>query len=119
MSIMTKINSLSAQEIMDMQDNGMVLFVRWSRGPKYDIKPSRDYANGGVHGGLSAVLIGHWEGAYMTRRLNEYMFLRMKDEKLKPYIYTGEVIGRDSDGYESIDVATANCVGVWDEVKLP
>jgi hypothetical protein len=108
-------NQLSATEIMSLQDTGKTLFVRWSRGPEYDTKPSRDYANGGKHAGLSCVQLGMWDESYMIRRLDEYRFLQMKDAKIAPYVYIGEVIGLDSDGYESIDCSTAKCIGIWNE----
>jgi len=106
---------LSAQQIMAMQDSGANLFVRWSRGPHFDRNPSRDYVNGGAHAGLSAVQLGQWDEPYMIRRLNEYRFLQMKDARIAPYIYTGEVIGHDSDGYELISVSSAKCLGRWSE----
>jgi hypothetical protein len=106
---------LSAKEIMDKQDAGITLFIRWSRGPEYDKQASRDYINGGAHAGLSAVQLGMWDEPYMIRRLNEYRFLQMKDAEIKPYIYTGDVVGLDSDGYESVNVESAVCVGIWNE----
>lgn len=106
---------LSHKQIEAMFDAGLEIYVRWSRGPKFDKTPSRDYANGGSHSGLSAVKIGNWADEYMVRRLAEYRFLRMKDSRIRPYIYTGECIGLDSDGYESLAVESAKCIGVWDE----
>jgi len=109
------IQKLSASQIMEMQDAGATLYVRWSRGPEHDTEPSRDYANGGAHGGLSAVLLGQWDESCMIRRLGEYRFLRLKDELIAPYIYTGKMVGADSDGYDLLDVDSVSCVGRWSE----
>ena len=115
MSTTATIKTLSVYDIIAMQDAGETLFVRWSRGPQYDTKPSRDYANGGQHAGVSAVELGYWDEAYMSRRLKEYRFLRIKDSELMGYIYKGAVVGTDSDGYQSLAVESLECVGVWDE----
>jgi hypothetical protein len=108
-------NKLTTDQIMALQDSGIRnLYVRWSRGPKYDTKPSRDYSNGGAHAGLSAVWIDYWERDYMVRRLKEYQFLRLKDLLIDAYIYQAEEIGKDSDGYSSIPVGS-KCLGKWIE----
>lgn len=107
---------LTVKKIMEMQDAGQTLYVRWSRGQKWDKKPSRDYLTGSVHAGLSAVKLGYWDEKYMARRLNEYGFLRMKDSKIKPYIVIGKEVGIDSDGYESIEVS--EWIGEWDQKGL-
>ena len=82
-------------------------FIRWSRGVKLDKKKggSRDFLAGTDHGGFSAVPINpEWtsDPEWMARRVGEYGFLRMKDEKISPYIYSGKKIGADSDGYDLI-----------------
>lgn len=106
---------ITTDQIMAMQDAGIRnLYVRWSRGPEYDTKPSRDYANGGSHAGLSAVWIDYWERAIMVRRIKEYEFLRMKDPMISAYIYQADEIGKDSDGYSSIPVGS-KCIGKWVE----
>jgi hypothetical protein len=110
-----RIKRLSAQDIMDRQDTGETLYVRWSRGPRYDNQPSRDYVSGGVHIGMSSVRLGNWDHEYMIRRLGEYRFLQLKDARIAPYIYLGTEVGMDSDGYELIDVPTAECIGRWSE----
>lgn len=113
---MKTLNHKEIEKIWDeYEEKGLSIFVRWSRGPKYDTKPSRDYLNGGIHSGLSSVKIGAWENEYMIRRLKEYRFLQMKDSKIRSFIYTGEEIGIDSDGYELIDPKTIKCLGMWNE----
>ncbi|HVJ68863.1 MAG TPA: DUF6098 family protein [Caulifigura sp.] len=101
------------------------VFVRWSRGPAMDRKQgqSRDYQSGGSHSGLSAVQIDEdWFGYtrehqpnewYLRRRLREYGFLRMKDSKIRCWIMVGQIVGKDSDGYESIEI-TGECYRVAD-----
>lgn len=86
------------------------VFVRWSRGPAMDRRRgvSRDYLNGGVHAGLSAVRVERdWleRPQYLARRLREYGFLRIKDGQIRPWLMVGELVGRDSDGYDSIRIA--------------
>jgi len=104
------------EKIWDETDvNGESIFVRWSRGPRFDTKPSKDYQSGAIHSGLSSVKIGPWADEYLERRLKEYRFLQMKDPKIKAYIYKAQEIGLDSDGYELIDVATIECLGVWNQ----
>ena len=113
---MKKMTTDQIEKIWDeVNENGDSIFVRWSRGPKFDTKPSRDYQSGAVHSGLSSVKIGAWEGEYLERRLREYRFLQMKDEKIRAYIYKAEEIGLDSDGYELIDVKSIECLGVWNQ----
>jgi len=113
---MRKLTTAQIEKIWDETDAlGESIFVRWSRGPKFDTKPSRDYLSGAVHAGLSSVKIGAWADEYMERRLKEYRFLQMKDSKIKAYIYKAEEIGFDSDGYELIDVESIECLGIWNE----
>lgn len=107
--------NLTAKQIEKIWDSGQEIYVRWSRGPRYDKKQkqSRDYQNGRCHAGLSAVKIGAWADEYMITRLQEYRFLRLKDARINPYIYTGNEIGKDSDGYSSIEII--ECLGKWNE----
>lgn len=108
-------NKLTTDQIMALQDSGTRnIYIRWSRGPKYDNKPSRDQLTGNTHAGLSAVWIDYWERDYMVRRLKEYQFLRIKDLLIDAYIYQAEEIGKDSDGYSSIPVGS-KCLGKWIE----
>lgn len=109
---------ISAREIEKIYDEGVPLYVRWSRGPRYDKKPSRDYVSGSAHSGISAVKIGYWADEYLIRRLDEYSFLRIKDKKINAYIYTGEECGQDSDGYELLTPSSVVCIGRWDEKKI-
>lgn len=83
------------------------LYVRWSRGPALDRKQatSRDYVYGGEHAGLSAVPVNiDWacDEVWMSRRVTEYLFLRLKDSRINCWIYSGKTIGKDSDNYDSI-----------------
>jgi len=96
--------------ITESQDT---LFVRFSRGPAKDMKQknSRDYLNGGIHEGLSSVQIEKdWvlEDNWLARRITEYNFLKMKDNLIGCWIYTGKRIGEDSDGYDLI--TNINCI---------
>lgn len=82
-------------------------FIRWSRGQRLDKSRggSRDYSSGSEHGAFSAVPINpDWanDQEWMARRVGEYGFLRMKDPKISPYIYSGKKVGTDSDGYDLI-----------------
>jgi hypothetical protein len=106
---------ITTDQIMALQDAGTRnLFIRWSRGPEFDKSPSRDYANGGAHAGLSAVWIDYWERDIMVRRLKEYEFSRIKDSLIRAYIYQADEIGKDSDGYSSIPCGS-RCLGQWAE----
>lgn len=83
------------------------MFIRWSRGFAMDSKQgvSRDHQSGSVHSGLSAVEVNSdWatDDVWMAKRVTEYFYLKMKDSKIGCHIYTGEIVGTDSDGYESI-----------------
>lgn len=103
-----KINSFSSiEDIFDaIQNNGGELFVRWSSGSKYDLRKdsvSKDHVSGKTHSGLSASRIdSSMSLATLARRIGEYGFLRMGDSKRRPYIYSAEIAGTDSDGYQSI-----------------
>lgn len=104
----TKINSFSSiEDVFDaIQNNGGELFVRWSSGSKYDLRKdsvSKDHVSGKTHSGLSASRIdSSMSLATLARRIGEYGFLRMGDSKRRPYIYSAEIAGTDSDGYQSI-----------------
>ncbi len=86
-------------------DSGGVVFVRWSAGPAFDMRPgarSRDYLAGGEHSGLSAVPIrSDMSKAQVAKFLKEYGFLRMRGD-VQAHLYAGEQVGTDSDGYPSI-----------------
>lgn len=94
-------------ELKEIIGNNKDYFIRWSRGPKYDLKMknSKDYLTGEIHAGLSAVQIDpEWSTGYMARRSKEYGFLRSKDPKINAWVYKGEIIGTDSDGYPTIKI---------------
>lgn len=82
------------------------VFIRWSAGSKYDLAPnafSRDYVSGAQHQGLSAIELSKgMTRADMAKYLNEYRFSKIKDPNIKPFLYEGKVLGKDSDGYVSI-----------------
>jgi len=104
---MKNLNTIGALKKF-INENNESLFVRWSRGPAMDKKQgnSRDYLNGAVHNGLSSVEIKkEWttDDEWLARRINEYVFLRMKDNLIGCWIYKGEKVGEDSDGYDLID----------------
>jgi hypothetical protein len=88
-------------------------FIRWSVGPKYDMKSgavSRDFSTGQVHGGLSAVPIDNkMTDSELAKYLHEYSYARMGNDMTKSKglditgnIYSGKMVGLDSDGYASI-----------------
>lgn len=100
-------NTRILDDIIKMVDSSKTpVFIRWSAGSKYDLAPnavSRDYVSGGKHAGLSAVeLPKGMTRAEAAKYINEYRFLKMKDPKIKPFLYEGNVLGKDSDGYISI-----------------
>lgn len=106
---------ITTDQIMALQDSGIKnIYVRWSRGPEFDVNPSRDYVSGQTHSGLSAVFIDYWERAIMVRRMKEYEFLRLKDSLINAYIYQASEIAKDSDGYSSIEIGS-KCLGQWIE----
>ena len=83
------------------------LYVRWSRGPRLDAKQgmSRDYQAGCTHSGLSAVPVeSDWtdDDRYLSSRMTEYRFLRLKDERISCHLYCADRVGTDSDGYALI-----------------
>lgn len=87
------------------------LYIRWSRGPKQDLKPgarSKDYSAGTEEAGLSAVRIEpEWlreSDGYIARRLREYnsAFFDDASSMFSGHIYTGRKVGTDSDGYDVI-----------------
>ena len=103
-----RINTVKA--LKNLISSNTKLYVRWSRGYSFDKKQnvSRDYQNGGTHAGLSAVEVNPYWGLdgnekWMAERVTEYLFLRMKDGAINCHIYTGNEVGKDSDGYESIE----------------
>lgn len=103
---MKKINTISELKKI-ISETSVPLYVRWSRGPAKDKKQgvSKDYQSGANHAGLSAIEIEQeWgcEDKYLARRINEYLFLRIKDCAIGCWIYTGERVGEDTDGYDSI-----------------
>jgi len=82
------------------------VYIRWTADPKYDLKKdanSRDYVSGETHNGLSAVEVSSDDHPVdIADSLSEYMFLRLKDPKIKPVVYRAERVGTDSDGHATI-----------------
>lgn len=87
------------------EEHGKV-YVRWTVDPKYDMSEnanSRDYVSGETHNGLSAVEISAEDHpADIASALFEYMFLRMKNPKIRPVVYKAERVGTDSDSHALI-----------------
>ena len=87
------------------EEHGKV-YVRWTVDPKYDMSEnanSRDYVSGETHNGLSAVEISAEDHpADIASALSEYMFLRMKNPKIRPVVYKAERVGTDSDSHALI-----------------
>jgi hypothetical protein len=83
------------------------IFVRWSSDPKLDLQPnkkSKDYVTGNYHNGLSAIEINKdMTDAEIMKYVNEYGFGRISFEKNKPHFYLAEKVGKDTDGYPSIN----------------
>lgn len=100
-----QLKNLTLREIKEIVA-GRPIFARWSRGPDFDMKPgavSKDYVSGASHDGLSAISVSpDASPSQMLRELRDYSFLRAKDSKIRPHIYAGEQVGRDSDGAPSI-----------------
>lgn len=97
-----KINSF--REILDKSQNEQ-LYIRWSRGEKLDKQQqnSIDQVSHTAHDGLSAQEIHANDPELTARVLQEYSFLRMKDGKIKGWVYSGMRIGTDSDGAALLD----------------
>lgn len=81
-------------------------FVRWSKGPKYDLMEgavSRDHVTGELHNGLSAISLGgDLSKIDILNYLNDYNPTWARGGGTKPHIYSGKVVGRDSDNAFSI-----------------
>jgi hypothetical protein len=95
----------SISDVRNLLNQGERVFVRWSAGPKYDLKPnakSKDYVGGQTHEGLSAVeLTPDMSDQDIFKMIRDYSFLR-GEKADAPYFYSGRVVGRDSDGTPSI-----------------
>ena len=82
------------------------VYVRWTVDPKFDMKDgarSRDYVSGETHEGLSAVEISSSDHPVdIASALSEYIFLRMKNPKIRPVVYAAERVGTDSDSHALI-----------------
>jgi hypothetical protein len=90
-----QIESLDALKSALQSSGGNPLFVRYSRGPKFDMEygaVSKDHQTGEYHSGLSAVeLNGKMSDEKLVRYLRDYA------SGGDPHIYAGEVTGLDSD----------------------
>ena len=100
----------SIRQIADMLRAEGKLHVRWSAGQDADISMggrSRDYVSGAMHAGLSAVDLDSERIAItplqLVKCLCEYEFSRVRGNHITLYVISGaEVVGTDSDGYDSI-----------------
>lgn len=101
---LTSINSLD--DVRNVLNNNDNVFVRWSSNHDLDMTPgkmSRDYISGSNHAGISAVpLSKDMSDAELAKYLKEYSFTRINHADSKPALYIGKIIGKDSDGYPSI-----------------
>lgn len=102
---MTAINCFS--DLRQALSEHGTLFVRWSAGPEYDLRPgaaSRDYQTGEIHAGLSAVAINNDMGdEELFRFLRDYSYLvDANGAAAACHLYTGTVVGMDSDGADCI-----------------
>lgn len=76
------------------------LFVRWSRGPKYDLKAgfvSKDHATGQKHDGLSSSSLSVGDPNFAIRQITSYAHLGQIDSTIYPWIFVGKQVGTDSD----------------------
>ena len=109
-----KMEITSLRQIADMLRAEGKLHVRWSAGQEADSSMggrSRDYVSGAMHAGLSAVDLDSARIAItplqLVKYLGEYEFTRMRGAHITLYVISGaEVVGTDSDGYDSITAGT-------------
>lgn len=96
----------SFSNLRDVLGEGDGVYVRWSRGPEFDLRPganSRDYQTGEVHDGLSALALDINDSNYQIgRMLRDYSYLKGADDKIRAHIYKGRQTGIDSDNAPSI-----------------
>jgi hypothetical protein len=103
---METLNRLS--DLVRLVEHADDLFVRWSRGPAYDMRQgqsSRDELTGVPMPGLSAnpLAVEAWWGSrprdvWVARRLYDYRHLRHKrGPDVRPWVFAGEAVGRGPD----------------------
>lgn len=96
---------MSVAEIADLAEKHGRIYVRWSAGPKFDMKSgakSRDTVSGETHSGLSAVVIRpDFSTEDILKMVRDYGFLR-GEKATGAYFYTGDETGVDSDGTPTI-----------------
>jgi hypothetical protein len=101
---MRNFNTLS--EILEVIAKSGTLYVRWSRGPEFDMVPgavSKDYQSGETHNGLSAIEVdADMSAEQLFRYVRDYSFLRAKDKEIRPHVYAAKRIGADSDNAPTI-----------------
>jgi hypothetical protein len=89
-----------------VNENGGKIYVRWSRGPEYDLKPgarSKDYQSGQFHEGLSANPIeADMDPHQIAKRITEYSYFNSSKSPAKPYLYSAVENGIDSDGTPTV-----------------
>jgi hypothetical protein len=96
----------SFEDIRGLLDKQGPVYVRWSASQEHDMTPgavSRDYQSGQEHGGLSALGIKpDFSDNDIFKFLRDYGYLRASNNPAVPRLYSGKVVGRDSDFADSI-----------------
>jgi hypothetical protein len=97
----------SFDDVRRALDQNERVFVRWTQSQKHDMTPgarSKDYQSGQEHAGLSAVPIDRdFSDDQIFRFIRDYGYLRSAgNERAVPRIYSGKIVGKDSDGAVSI-----------------
>jgi hypothetical protein len=92
-------------ELVDLVRSRRGLYVRWSRGPAVDAdRTSRDELTGAELPGLCAnpLDIEDWwpprpPALWVARRVYDYWHLRDERDDVRPWVLTGELVGRGPD----------------------
>lgn len=91
----------SFSDLRNIASSGEPTFIRWSRGPEFDMRPnakSYNQVSGDLEAGLSAKRLSGADDAELAKLMGEYVFLRAKDPEISPHIYQGRVTGIGGDG---------------------
>lgn len=101
---MARVRSLD--ELVELVRGSGDLYVRWSRGPDFDLddQTSRDELTGAELPGLCAnpLAVEEWWGdrslrTWVARRLHDYSHLRRKRDGVRPWVLEGHELGRGPD----------------------
>jgi len=93
-------------DLVDLVESEPALYIRWSRGPGYDVgSTSRDELTGVPLPGLSAspLAVEDWWGdrslrMWVARRLYDYRHLReQRGPGVRPWVLKGHEVGRGPD----------------------